>query len=128
MAIAEGVHLVNDAGEIRIDRVADGWVYYVAWRHDAGDTGAPIRKPIAEFGALVEAEGMREVTLARVRALEAALREALLIARQRNEHWHSAAIALDDDEEAEEETDRARLNTQKQIDALRSVLTGKAAP
>ncbi len=46
-----------DGATVRIDRIANGQVYYVAWRANQ-DTGSPKRKPIEEFKELCIAEGM----------------------------------------------------------------------
>ncbi len=48
----------SDTATIRVDRVADGKVYYVAWR-DRQVCGNPIRKPVDDFLKLCADEGMR---------------------------------------------------------------------
>jgi hypothetical protein len=63
-----------------------------------------------------------EAQAARIAALEAGLREACLIARQRNAHWLSAA--LDGDAEGDRrEIQRCAERTDDQLAALRSLLT-----
>jgi hypothetical protein len=42
---------------IRVDRRANGQVYYVAWRVGE-DEGRPLRMPKADFAAAIAAEGL----------------------------------------------------------------------
>lgn len=43
----------DDGARVRIDRIADGQVYFVAWRRGE-ETGSPRRMPEATFAKAVE--------------------------------------------------------------------------
>ncbi len=58
MTIKEGQCLTRgDGALIRIDRIANGQVYYVAWRANE-ETGTPLRKLVTDFKIQCLNEGM----------------------------------------------------------------------
>lgn len=56
-----GMWLVGANGDVRVDMVKHGWVYFVSWRPEQ-EFGRPTRMPIETFQRACWEHGMKEAT------------------------------------------------------------------